>query len=639
MAALLALVRFPGGEASRSIIVEERGGTYDLTGIGNWENTVVALPPGETYYPNTYLTPEEADTAIPESADHYGEVRTDYLSQRFHISLPDTGEVYTLIFTAEGRQAMRVYVNGALTGQSGNPGTSKAATQVGANGMVCFAAAQGGQMDVILHIAQFHHYGYTGGVVPATLSLQKSAEGGWSSGTFGLDKQMLVTGALLCASGLLLFIYLLRRDMTGTLYFSLACLMMAVRERIQSVAWLYFPFASGNTAFMLKYLTLPLLTVFLTLYLGQFVEKGLLLRIKHIILAGSVAYALCTLVGDSLFYTQMLIYYQVLLVACIVVGIVGLFVRMRRPSPEQTAALYGIAVFYLAAVWDVFMYSERYASTAKASVSEAAMLVFVLAETISIFLRSNRLIAEAREAEQMIAAEKAALENLNQMKTEFLGNVSHELKTPLTVVSGYAQTTRQLLERPEEIDRREAVRRMELISSEAERLSLMVGQVLDATRIEEGRMGIEPVPCHLDEIIHRAVDTYYPVLNKNANQLEIQVDPGLPPVDADPARVSQVIVNLIANAVRHTQSGSITVTVQSDGAYVKTTVSDTGAGIAEVKLPLLFERYRSQGGGTGTGLGLYICKHIVEMHGGEISVKSVQGKGTSVSFTLPICPA
>lgn len=635
MTILLVLVHLPAG-ASRRITVQEQNGIYDLRGVSNWEDTVLALPPGAMYYPNAYLMPENAASAVPESTAQYGARRVDYLSQRFRIALPDTWEVYALVFSAEGRQAMRAYVNGSLAAQSGSPGTSKASTQVGANGMVCFAAAQGGYIDVILHIAQFSHYQYTSGVVLATLSMQKAAEGGWRAGVLGLDEQMLITGALLCAAVLLLFVYLLRREMAPMLYFALACAVMAIRERIQSASWTYFPFASGNTAFLLKYLTLPVLTVLLTLYLGQFVEGGILRQIKRVILAGSAIYTLCALVGDSLLYTRLLVYYQALLVACIVAGIMGLFIRMRHPSPEQAAALYGIAVFYMAAVWDVFMYSERYASSTKASVSEAAMLVFVLAETVSIFLKNNRLIAEARQAEQTLATEKAALENLNQMKTEFLGNVSHELKTPLTVVSGYAQTTRQLLERPGEVNRSEAVRRMELISSEAERLSLMVGQILDVTRIEEKRMAIEPMLSHLDEIIHRAVDTYYPILNKNSNRLEIHIDPGLPEVEADPARIGQVIVNLISNAVRHTQNGSITIAAGQDGEYIETTVSDTGAGIAKEKLPLLFERYSQAGGSTGTGLGLYICRHIVQAHGGEIWMESAPGKGTTVCFTLPV---
>ena len=253
----------------------------------------------------------------------------------------------------------------------------------------------------------------------------------------------------------------------------------------------------------------------------------------------------------------------------------------------------------------------------------------------------NEQQQELEKAQRRLSAENAALEQLNRMKTEFMGNVSHELKTPLTVMSGYAQTTKQMAEGPSELDGMEVSRRMRLISSEAERLSLMVGQVLDIARIEEGRMVIEPVPCYIDEIIYAAVETHYPILNKNQNRLDIHIESGVPVIHADPARISQVVVNLISNAVRFTANGLISVSARREASHVLVCVADTGTGIDAEQLPHVFERYHSKqnsgsGQDTGTGLGLYICKHIIEQHGGRIWLESEKGRGTSVFFTLLI---
>lgn len=247
---------------------------------------------------------------------------------------------------------------------------------------------------------------------------------------------------------------------------------------------------------------------------------------------------------------------------------------------------------------------------------------------------------ELEKAREQLATDKAGLEVLNRMKTEFLGNVSHELKTPLTVMSGYAQTTKQLAQKPDTLEASEVSRRMTLISSEAERLSLMVSQVLDVTRMEEGRMVMEPVHCYAEESIHAAVRTHYPILNKNRNRLDIRIESGLPAVYADPVRLSQVIVNLISNAVHFTADGEITILAKRSDGGLTISVSDTGCGIEAERLPHIFERYgkkQKSGGGqdTGTGLGLYICKHIVEQHGGAIWIESKEGHGTSVFFTLP----
>ena len=154
-------------------------------------------------------------------------------------------------------------------------------------------------------------------------------------------------------------------------------------------------------------------------------------------------------------------------------------------------------------------------------------------------------------------------------------------------------------------------------------------------------MSMELKPCYVDEIIHGAVETHYPMLNKNANRLEIQIERGLPAVNADSARISQVIVNLISNAVRFTANGLITISAKREDAHILICVTDTGSGINREQLPYIFERYyhrQKSGGGqdTGTGLGLYICRNIVEQHGGSIWLESEEGRGTSVFFTLPV---
>lgn len=251
-----------------------------------------------------------------------------------------------------------------------------------------------------------------------------------------------------------------------------------------------------------------------------------------------------------------------------------------------------------------------------------------------------------RDLLRLAEEEKAMLKRLDRLKTEFLGNVSHELKTPLTVMSGYAQYSRKTLAGMPEMA--EAENRMMLIASEADRLALMVTQILDATRIEEGRMMIDPRPASIAAIIQKTVNTYYPVFSKNNNTLKIGRNAGLPSVLCDEARISQVLVNLISNAARHTRDGVITVSAEAAGSFAVVTVSDTGAGIAPEYLPHLFERFKSGAGQeegarnkteTGTGLGLYICRHIVETHGGKITLRSAPGEGTAVSFTLPLAQA
>ena len=232
-----------------------------------------------------------------------------------------------------------------------------------------------------------------------------------------------------------------------------------------------------------------------------------------------------------------------------------------------------------------------------------------------------------------VVSEHDMLVEINEMKTTFLSDASHELKTPLAAMSGYAQTAETELAGGNTEPVREKLRR---ISSEANRMALMVTQILDATRIEEGRLVLEPAPCDLDKLVRETVETYFAVLNKNNNRLALRIPLGIPEVHADIGRMQRVFVNLISNALKHTHNGTILIKAEQEGGSVKVTVKDTGSGISEEDLPHIWERYyKGKHSETGTGLGLFICKFIIESHGGRIWVESEAGKGTAFMFTLP----
>lgn len=156
----------------------------------------------------------------------------------------------------------------------------------------------------------------------------------------------------------------------------------------------------------------------------------------------------------------------------------------------------------------------------------------------------------------------------------------------------------------------------------------MTVRVVESTRIEEGRL------------VRETVETYFAVLNKNNNRLAIRIPLELPEVTADSARMQRVFVNLISYSLKHTHNGTILIKAEEEDGGIKVTVKDTGCGISEEDLPHIWERYyKGKHSETGTGLGLFICKFIVESHGGKIWVESEVGKGTSFMFTLPVSPS
>jgi len=171
-----------------------------------------------------------------------------------------------------------------------------------------------------------------------------------------------------------------------------------------------------------------------------------------------------------------------------------------------------------------------------------------------------------------------------------------------------------------------------------------MSRFIHVTRIDEGRMIFDMRRQPLLQIVQDALQTYYPVFSKNNNTLEVRSGGCAPEVRCDRQRITQVLVNLLTNATRHTRDGQITVGIRETGGFAEVAVADTGKGIEPERLPALFERFRTRAEAaaafamrdTGTGLGLYICRHIVEEHGGRIAVSSTLGAGTKIWFTIPL---
>ncbi len=228
------------------------------------------------------------------------------------------------------------------------------------------------------------------------------------------------------------------------------------------------------------------------------------------------------------------------------------------------------------------------------------------------------------------------LEHLNKERVEMFGNISHEMKTPLAVISTYAQMLKNKLELLAEEE--DYVEDTFLIISEANQLSLMVSQALEFTRISEGAVVQNMKPCRIGEIISESIAMHFAGTTKsnNNNRIDLKLAEGLPMVTADATRIGQVVVNLTVNAIRHTKNGTIIISAKQKGKNIVIKVEDTGEGMSKEEMSQIFTRWYTGEGGTGSGLGLYICQQIIDAHGGKISVDSELGKGSCFTVTIPI---
>ena len=257
-------------------------------------------------------------------------------------------------------------------------------------------------------------------------------------------------------------------------------------------------------------------------------------------------------------------------------------------------------------------------------------LAELLAERAALAIENARLYTEQVDARRKV-------EDLSRLKDEFLSIASHELRTPVTSIKGYTQLAKMLIR---EGDLGTSEEYLEIALDQIDRMSRLILELLDVSRIETGRLEIRREPIRWPEFVRRVVQRHHTAVSDR--RFHLSVPDGGGDVKGDRDRLEQVLGNLLENAVKYSPEGSdVTVTVEESADHILTTVADRGIGIPADELVLVFERFHrgrqvSSTNYGGLGLGLYITKQIVERHGGTIWVESREGQGTRFYFTLPI---
>jgi two-component system phosphate regulon sensor histidine kinase PhoR len=236
----------------------------------------------------------------------------------------------------------------------------------------------------------------------------------------------------------------------------------------------------------------------------------------------------------------------------------------------------------------------------------------------------------------MSITDVTALKEVDRMKDHLMSIVTHELRTPLTSITGYAE----LLE--ESVQGETEHKCVEVILRQSRRLADIINEFLDLSRIESGRTRLAVEPTSVYHLAERVVRDLAPVAADKDIQVALEAPTALPEISADADKISQVLTNLVGNAIKYSPEGaSVTVSFRAEAGCVVVVVADTGYGISEGEIDRVFDKfYRArQPRGvniTGTGLGLPLVKAIVEAHGGRVAVASTEGEGSTFTVTLPV---
>jgi signal transduction histidine kinase len=623
--------------SARAVQVRDRGELADFdysSGVARVEASCFE------WFPSRLLEP--GDFALGDVGNPEPITRTSgqYGTYRLVVDLP-AGEVYGLA-AYSATYAQKLWVDGVLVSQVGVPGHDAASTVPKTSYYAVYFTATPGPTEFVIQRSEFVH-AQGGQLYPQFLGTQEAIT---AMVDLGQLRGAVMAGFMLLA-GLFLLGFFFVSGRSRFAWFALACLAIMVRTVFTDLKLIMvvFPDLGWQLSHRIEAWATLGFGVFVLLYLDQMSPR----RQPRVITVAGLGFFTFGLgmsqLTPSTVYTRLIPTLQVVYLALFVAAFAALARSVWKDDARRTTepwlALGGAAALAALTVSDVVRYrfTGQYDDL---NLAQAGMGVFVFANMLALalgFFRSEWALAATRR-------EVAELARREQRRRAFLADVGHEMRTPLTVMSAYAQYTRaQLEEGTADEDTRE---NLLTISREAQRLSTLVGTVLAETGQTAGGAGREPSGereesrdrkdrqvLDVGELFAQVVALCQPILLERGNRLDAVVAPGCPPVLGCSDQIFQVLVNLCVNANRHMEGGVVRVDAlaRADADAVAISVEDHGDGVRPDLLPFIFERGVSGDG--GAGLGLAICRDVVEAHGGEISAASAPGEGTRITFTLP----
>ena len=589
-------------------------GVLDLTGI-DLTDSVASLGDTWDFYPDQLYESADITAGVPEPptifvrGEHDRTHRTGTHRAILHVT---PGRYYSLAFYSLD-YAMRMFVNGVeLVSVGVVADTAKDSVPRVAYLTVPFFAHEA-TVEIILQYANYvHHEG--GNLNEILLSSPRNIE--------RVVQNDILASSLLCGGLIMMVLYYFgsyivhrRREV---LFFALICLVLVLRDQRlvrmflpEQYNWqIWFAFFYSITA-----LVLPL---FIMLINSLFPQRFGRLPIT-VMCTTSGLFIAAILFLPSIVYTQMMLPFVSVGIPIALYYLVRMAVVAWKGTGEDALAFAGVMPLLLSSVFDM-LWRQDLPIFGRGGILPVGMLVFAMTY---MFLLAQR----AARAEQ----DAGNLKKLNALKTDFLMNISHEMKTPLTVMSVNAQMAMMDLQNGAEA---EAVcDDLMMIDREAHRLSQLVNNLLGLA-VEQTAHDVAYKPLDISVVLTQTVMIYKVLFDKKGNRLHLHIEEDLPQIMGNADELQQVIINLLQNANTATKNGDIAVSAVLADEAVSVLVQDNGIGMSKEFSRHAFDRFIS-GGADSPGLGLSICKQIIQEHGGTISIRSKPDVGTVVRFTLP----
>ncbi|GIQ68778.1 response regulator [Xylanibacillus composti] len=556
---------------------------------------------------------------------------TGYGTFRLRVMLPEAKEAVYGVHTTNIRMANRIFVNGHEAGSSGMPDTEPNGKLQGNIPYTGFVPINDDYAEIIVQVSNYIYS--TGGMI-GTLQFGE-AKAIQNSRERAVYADVLTVASLVIPAGYFLALYRLRREERSLLFlgmFSFGAVIYVLTHG-EKLIDLLIPSLDYGLVIRMQWISSALIYYFLLRYIDLALPGAVHRPVLLLVRLSTVAFIGIGIAVPTLTFSS----WEGMVITCglLVIGYVIMRMLPRLGTRQSHVFLTSVSVLSIIVIIVLHMMSLL-GRPQFAALIPFEMFFFVAAQAL---LHAKRFAETTKESEEL----SQRLLTLDGLKDEFLAKTSHELRTPLHGIINMAYSLQQGAAGP--VSAAQAAQ-LSLVASTGRRLALLVEDILDFSKLKHGELILHRQAVHLPSVAQSVVDVVALLQTRKEVRLVQDWPNGLPLVQADENRLRQILFNLLGNAVKFTERGTIHLQAEHEGAFVRVSVTDTGIGIARDKQEQIFQAYDQSGSSgaglreyEGTGLGLSIAKQLVELNGGKIWVESELGKGAAFHFTIPVAAA
>jgi len=567
------------------------------------------------------------------------------------LSIEQIGEIFS---------AYQMFVNGNMLMEAGKPGYNETDEVPEHKPSIVPLVLDKGENSVTIAVRISNQNFVYGGFHTAPrigpgskLITEFNRTGAFNYITFGILLMMILYH---------LFLWFARREDMASLFFAGICIALICRSfYVTNITALLLPeIDSFNIHNKFSFISLPIAIFFLPAFYSSLFPEELNRKIVLIFQAAGGTFFFFIALTSARIFTKLMAFLEILIfieLVWIIISIIRAYIHKRE---EAWIILLGMILFFIAVTNDLF-YGFGLINTGFYSQAGFITLIFAQSTALSLrFARTYRMAdhlsknlqeevdiktrdlsirtSEAEEAKMEIEKANEKLREMDNYKNIFFQNITHEFRTPLTIIIGYIENVLELTD----FDKQPGLRKKyQVILSNAYRLLRLINQLLDLSKIDANMMNMKEEPCDVIKLLKSIIISFEPAAKKKRIEYDASFDTETSTALCDKEKLELIFYNLLSNAFKFTQPfGRIHIGVSTSGGTITVSVKDSGPGIDENMLQKVFERFYQIDSATtrkheGTGIGLSIVKEYVDMHNGQIEVRSIKGEGSEFIITIP----